>query len=339
MYNFIQKFFSMRLKNKILLLLTSLLILILSTNIFIENKKLVENTKKEIYNELVYIAQQKVDYINAKYFNNIETICDVLKVSLLTHFDMKQLYNLEYITNVYIPNNQKFLRDILVTLPSVEGLAIYFNPDLYDIQLDEIPKLHIHRINDTLTTEVEKTSISTANSEWFTQPFVTKQAFWSKPFKLENTTIIKYTLPVFVKDKAFALIVMYQNYSPINSYIDCLMFDTNGYAYMLDNDSTVLSHPKIKELIGTKLDNIVNLENILKEDKNFDIIEYVFQDEEKIAVWYKLQNKDYLFLVSAEKDLLYDLDKTTTINRIISFIFVCITLSVIYLMFVSLKYK
>jgi hypothetical protein len=81
------------------------------------------------------------------------------------------------------------------------------------------------------------------------------------------------------------------------------------------------------------------LMDITKSDKLFDILEYEFQNEQKVAVWHKLQNGDYLVLVGTTAELLKDIKDITVMSRIIAILFVFITLVVIYIVAMAIRMK
>jgi hypothetical protein len=304
----------------------------------LDTSKTVHKTKKVIYDRLIFEARQNTDFINTKYFNNVSVICDILKVTLLYHFDEEQKHNAQYIHDKYIPEHIVFVKEILKYIPTVHGIAIYFHPSLYNEPLLEIPKIHLHRINDVLKPVIKATPITIADKKWFKNSFETRTPTWSKPIVIYGERVLAYYLPVFIKDKPFALIAMYVGYEYIDSFINRFILQTTGYAYILNEDLVLLSHPHMKYFINLRLDNLIpKLREMLKENKTYGVIEYDFQNVHKLAVWNRMQNGDFFVLVGNTSELLKEIEEITWVSRIVAMLFVCITLVVLYIVCLSLK--
>lgn len=339
MNNFIHMVSNMQLKNKILLLLTALLILILSTGIFLENHTTVQKTKKTIYDSLIFEVRQNADFINTKYFNTIEVISEVIKSMLLTHCNKEEIHNSYHINKEFESEYIMFLNNILKTMPALHGIAVYFQPTIHN-NIQEIPKIHVHVIDGEITTIKKPISIETMYKNWFKKPFEKHTGIWSKPIILYGEKVLAYSIPVYLMEEPFAIITIYLGYEHIDDFINRFILKTTGYAYILNEDLVLLSHPHLKYFINTKMDvYIPALMDITKSDKLFDILEYEFQNEQKVAVWHKLQNGDYLVLVGTTAELLKDIKDITVMSRIIATLFVFITLVVIYIVVMAIRMK
>lgn len=340
MNNFIHIVSNMHLKNKILLLLASLLILILSASIFLENHTIVQKTKKTIYDGLIFEARQNADFINAKYFNTVEVISEVIKSMLLTHFNKAELHNPYYVFKEFEPEHIMFLSDILRVIPSLHGIAIYFQPSLYHGAVQEIPKVQVHIVDGEIIAIDKPLSLETINKNWFKKPFEIHKGVWSRPIILYGEKVLAYSIPVYLMEEPFAIVTLYLGYENIDSFINRFILRTTGYAYILNEDLVLLSHPHLKYFINTKLDVFIpTLMSMTKTNKMYDIVEYEFQNEQKVAVWHKLQNGDYLVLVGTTAELLKDIKDITVMSRIIAILFVFITLVVIYIVAMAIRMK
>lgn len=336
---FIRQISNMKSKNKILLLFASLLILILSTSIFIENQKIVQTTITNVYDDLIYTTRQNAEFINSKYFNNMESISNLIKIVLLTHYDTSKIYDIDYILNDFIMKEKLFILEVLQETPYLNGISIYFQKSPYD-NLKLTPKIHIHNIEDNIINIEEEIPKDVLDKIISQKIFVLKKGVWSNPIVLYGEKVLAYSIPVYLMEKPFAVITLYLAYKNIDEFINTYILRNTGYAYILNENFILLSHPHLKYYINNRLDTIIpQLQDINKSNKLFDIIKYTFQNEEKIAVWHKLQTGDFLIIVGTTKEFLKEINNVIYINNIISFLFICITLITIYIMILDFKTK
>lgn len=322
-------------KNNIFIFVSASLIIILALVIFLENKKDVSRLEKDIEKNLMIILNEKVEYITLRIITNVEITTNAMVASVNSRFDFDQIHNPYYVKYVYEPNNFKFASSLLKTLDIADGLSIYFHPSLYTEKnkVYEIMKLYVVRELGKIIRNTEPWSMEIMNEEWFDVPFKLKKPYWTKPFKFLDKIYITYTYPIMKDNMLFACIAIDIEISKFQNIINSMNFLHTGYAYLLDKNFNIVAHSTTPEFIGKNILDIHSqlhsfVEQVKKEKTGIFKYDYFGN---KIVVWKMLSNDYYLVLAINESEIYKELFSINKISIIIMFLFIIITVIVIYL--------
>ncbi len=148
-----------------------------------------------------------------------------------------------------------------------------------------------HEVTDIKLYDTKDTS----SLVWFTVPKATGKGVWLPPYYTENLDerVISYNMPVFWKDTFVGVVGIEIDYDTLAKDVSEIKIMDSGYAFILDEDSSVIYHP---QLDSVKLD----LETtVLDEPEEFigsNHIRYNYEGVEKEAVWTLLSNGMRLYV-------------------------------------------
>ena len=129
----------------------------------------------------------------------------------------------------------------------------------------------------------------TGRSIWITTPYITKN--------LPNYYVISYNAPIFIGAKIepnfVGVIGVEINFTTISEQIDNISLNglKNGYAFINDEDGTILYHPKV-DVLPLSIDEKPKVPDGLLSNK--ELIRYKYDGENKIAYWLRLENGTHI---------------------------------------------
>ena len=144
-----------------------------------------------------------------------------------------------------------------------------------------------HEVTDITLYDTEDTSALV----WFTVPKATGEAVWLPPYITDNldVRVISYNIPVYYEGNFIGVIGIELDYSAMAQQVDNITLYDNGYAFVTDENGSVIYHPHIE--ITTE-DTVPDVLDAFKNPNT--VIRYNYDGTEKMAVWSPLINGDHL---------------------------------------------
>lgn len=164
---------------------------------------------------------------------------------------------------------------------------------------------------------------------WYYIPVANKAPMWMSPYLNENINVymISYIVPLYGEDgTSIGIIGMDIDFSQITDIVDAVSVYQSGYAFLTDNEGTIMHHKTIEvgQNIGDLSDSLNTVVSRIASGKgNEELIGYKYNGEKKQLVYAGLNN-DMKFVVTApEKEIsasTRDMMQKTTIGGIIALI-------------------
>lgn len=306
----------MRLK---LLLTVSLVLSVLVASYFIfEYQKFIQQREKQSQNLGIKAVDQLTEKVDSLAENFLKRVHVTEKEILSFRTEQQLLRNLEIAKTTY---------------PNVHGVTVAFEPfafenkeryaPYFDFSLDSI--IYVEEAYDY-------TDSTLATAKWYTEGIKQQEPSWSEPYYAEaaQEMLIDYVIPLKKDGKNIGVLDFSLALTGITTLMQNLSLGESGYAFIIDPEGTIISHP--------------NLDNLLKniyhtvDGKNEDIIgAYKSQNQGVVKYtstytfnesWFffkqSTQTKWKYVLVLAESDLLGTSDfirkKTIQIGLLVSLI-------------------
>ena len=128
----------------------------------------------------------------------------------------------------------------------------------------------------------------TSRLVWFTVPKATGKPIWLPPYITDNldVRVISYNEPIYYDGTFVGVLGIEIDYSTMAEEVDSITLFDNGYAFINDDEGTIVYHPHISvEELAEKHPKIP--EGLLSEEA---IIRYDYDGVEKKAVWLPSSN-------------------------------------------------
>ncbi len=148
-----------------------------------------------------------------------------------------------------------------------------------------------HEVTDITQYDLNDTS----ELVWFTVPKATGKGVWLPPYITDNLyfRVISYNVPIYCDDEFVGVIGIEIDYEILKNEVENISFFENGYAFILDEDSNIIYHPRQDSGEGEG-------ENIAVKDPDVIVgenhIQYRFEGVEKEAAWLPLRNGMRLYV-------------------------------------------
>ena len=159
----------------------------------------------------------------------------------------------------------------------------YVNLDGEGFKEHEVTDITIYDTNDTSTLV------------WFTVPKATGKGVWLPPYYTENLgeRVVSYNVPVYWDDKFVGVIGIEIDYDTLVREVENIRLFENGYAFILDENSNVISHPHMDSELqyGEKI-AVDTPDKVISENH----IQYNYNGVEKEAAWIPLSNGMKLYV-------------------------------------------
>lgn len=171
---------------------------------------------------------------------------------------------------------------------------------------------------------------------WYYQPVNNKEATWINPYMNRNidTEIISYVIPYYYHDQLIGVVGMDIDFKIIQEIVSETNTYQTGYAFLVDNNSTILYHKNIKpgtNLITYNNGEFKDMADIIKiEDSQYipkELVEYVYGGTEKKATFRILEN-DMRFILTVPSSEV-DSQANSLLLQICTTMFVIVTIAII----------
>ncbi len=148
-----------------------------------------------------------------------------------------------------------------------------------------------HEVTDITQYDTNDTSALV----WFTVPKATGEGVWLPPYITDNldVRVISYNVPVYWENQFVGVIGIEIDYDTLAHEVENIKLYENGYAFILDEDSNIIYHPKMDAslLHGEKIP-VYSPDRVIGENH----IQYTDEGIEKEAVWLPLSNGMQLYV-------------------------------------------
>ncbi|MBR5341279.1 MAG: EAL domain-containing protein [Erysipelotrichaceae bacterium] len=155
-----------------------------------------------------------------------------------------------------------------------------------------------HEVTDISQYDTNDTS----KLVWFTVPKATGEGLWLPPYYTENLDIMvtSYNVPVYWNNTFVGVIGIEIEYETLAKEVENIEIFDSGYAFILDEDSNVIYHPKMD---AVKLDiHAIDKDHVDKYIGS-NHIEYKFEGIEKEAVWIPLSNGMRIYVTAPVSEI------------------------------------
>ncbi len=148
-----------------------------------------------------------------------------------------------------------------------------------------------HEVTDITQYDTNDTSALV----WFTVPKATGRGVWLPPYITDNldVRVISYNVPVYWEKKFIGVIGIEIDYETLAHEVENIKLYQSGYAFILDEDSNIIYHPKMNASLrqGEKIP-VYSPDKVIGENH----IQYCDEGIEKEAVWLPLSNGMQLYV-------------------------------------------
>lgn len=270
--------------------------------------------------------------INAR-ISRIEQSVDTLSDILQKKFDYDAFVeDVNYADQFTKENAQTLINDFAFRTEGVITAYIRFNPDYSN------PTSGCFLTRNSLDeafTAVTPTDFSIYDKDdlehvgWYYIPVENKAPMWMSPYLNENINVymISYVVPIYGDDgTSIGIIGMDIDFSEITDLVDeATIYDT-GYAFLVDNEGTIMYHKEVEA--GQKLDELgASLKEaeaqIASGEECTNLLSYQYKGEEKQLVYNDLDNGMKIVLTAPEdeiKSATRELVKKTTMGGTLAII-------------------
>lgn len=141
-----------------------------------------------------------------------------------------------------------------------------------------------HEVTDITQYDMNDTS----KLVWFTVPRVTGEAVWLPPYETENlgARVISYNVPIYNNNRFIGVVGIELDYSTMVKQVEHITLYKNGYAFINDQDGTIIYHPRMS--VEELAQNQPKVSEGMLSKGNF--FTYTLNGVEKQGVWLPLSN-------------------------------------------------
>ena len=155
-----------------------------------------------------------------------------------------------------------------------------------------------HEVTDITQYDTGNTSALV----WFTVPKATGKDVWLPPYYTENlgARVISYNVPVYWNDRFVGVIGIEIDYETLKKEVKNISVFRSGYAFILDENSTVFYHPQLDS------ERLILEPTAMREPEQFigsNHINYRYEGTEKEAVWVPLSNGMRLYVCAPVSEI------------------------------------
>ena len=142
-----------------------------------------------------------------------------------------------------------------------------------------------HEVTDITQYDINDTT----QLVWYTVPRASKKPVWLPPYITDNldARVVSYNVPIFEHDKFIGVIGIEIDYSTMASQVDNIKLYDNGYAFLTEEDGSIIYHPYI-DVLSLPKEEIPQSPEELKEYEHF--IRYSYNGKKKEAYRLPLKN-------------------------------------------------
>lgn len=275
---------------------SSLSIGVLST---IQAGKILEN---ETYEKFRYISRSYANEFSM-ILRGTESIVSTVSSQTKADFERDSFrLNPEY-RELYMAKTGTLLQDIALDNDYIQGIYLVINPELTGSVYEswyiyDGMGHYVYQEPEELSTFYEENE----DMNWYYDPLRQKQGVWSLPYTdaTIDVKMISYSNAVYSNGELIAVMGIDISFEDIQNTIEQMVFYKTGYGVLLDEDYKVIVHPVLEE--GTDISQVENgiLLPVIEamEQRDSEIVDYIFQGLDKILGYSRLSN-GWIFIISA----------------------------------------
>ena len=124
---------------------------------------------------------------------------------------------------------------------------------------------------------------------WFTVPKATGRSTWLSPYVTEtlNVYVLSYNVPIYQGNVFVGVVGIEIDYRTIANIVSNITLFESGYAFVNDDQGTIIFHPKLDPEDYTGGEHPTVPEGLVNESRS---IQYTYEGVKKIACWLPLVN-------------------------------------------------
>jgi methyl-accepting chemotaxis protein len=279
---------------------------------FLSVKFSTETINDEANQKLSYMAKSYANFLDG-HFREVSKIVDILEYDVLTNIDRSKIHDDKYIEEL-IKRIEPTFKSQAQKSSQGKTAYVYFNPrltgnvhDIYyadqkgDGNVARQSVVPMEYYTDNLNGDDDK-------SWWFT-PVSTQRNYWSNPYKwkLDNGRVVEfmsYTRAVYLGNELICVVGSDFTYENIREKIDSIKIYKSGFAFLLNSNYDMISHPLYKGYGDINKDQFKQIIDTSKKD-DASIIEYKSSDgSKKVTALAKMSNGWIIGMTTDEKEIL-----------------------------------
>ena len=147
------------------------------------------------------------------------------------------------------------------------------------------------------------TNLADPNNAWFTEPVNRKEALWLSPYynELVDTYVVTYVSPLYKENTLIGVVGIDVDFVVFKKIIQDTQLHGDGYAFLLNDELQVLSHPTIS-FNSTLASAAPELDALLatcdSTSSHSNLIAYNYDNTNKALSYFTLNNGMKLFLTA-----------------------------------------
>lgn len=330
---------SIRLRITLSIIICSLISASIISLLSVSNSRSLSNNDAE--RELVLTCETTSKDINAQ-ISRIEQSVDTLTDIALAQLDFSQFQN----NNAYVTEYTKSIEDEFFKFAEhTDGAVcayIRYNPDF----TEPTSGIFLTRANtesafeSTVPTDFsmyEKDDLEHVG--WYYIPVENKAPLWMSPYLNANVNIymISYVVPIYIDDVSVGIIGMDIDFSQITDISDQASVFESGYAFLTDENGSVMHHKELEQ--GTALSDynggeLAEIAAFVADEQNENqTMSYSYNGTEKNLSFSRLDNNMRLILTAPLSEITANADALTM--KILGFLLLGLIISTLLGVFIA----
>ncbi|HKL12613.1 MAG TPA: methyl-accepting chemotaxis protein [Halanaerobiales bacterium] len=290
------------------------------------------NIKNEANQKLVFMAGQYANDFSQD-LERIDSKVRAVEAYINSTINIEQMESPRYMDS-YMSYITPTIKEITKTTDGILGAYIFFNPDVvagaHDIYFTKDKEGNLTR-QPQLTADGYNEDDSAM--QWFYQPYKTGEPVWTDPFLYEagdlSANMVSHTSAIVINGKFIGTVGIDLTFDEIKNQINQINPYDTGYAYIMDENSNFLVHPKYDtnqslQTLGYQgvVNNITN-----KQSGSFQITN---NEQQLNNGFYKLSNGWVMGVAAPNQEVMSSVNQTRNYLIIIALIATLIAVGTMY---------
>jgi methyl-accepting chemotaxis protein len=256
--------------------------------------------------------------------------------SLINQLRIQTKYEYLNSEDFYVEMNH-LLNFTLSNYDDLYNLYFYYNLEYWNFANN----IFYRKVNETSERQAvldkDYYDISDPGTEWYFEPIISRQPYWSAPYEWDGAMISSFILPVIVDNIVIGIIgtdILVTDL--MKELISYELYET-GTAFIIDKNCKIIVHETIEP--GTLLTSL-GLKEVSDKIKNSNIYEsgiafYELSGEKRVAGFYKMFNGWTIGVMAPESEILNRVDTLQNIIIIVSIISVVIVIVIVFIIIIK----
>lgn len=142
---------------------------------------------------------------------------------------------------------QDLLQKIVSARRDLYGAAIAISPGI--LQPAAFAPYFYHRDNAVVYADLALADYELGQQDWYRLPIEQGKALWTRPYFDEgggNVLMTTYTVPIIKDTRVLGVVTADMTLDRLHNYLSRIRLGADGFALLLTQDGTVISHPDVK---------------------------------------------------------------------------------------------